>query len=195
LQKHPDDIFISIEEEAPTAKQMADWEKLTKTVVYGFPLLTGAAFSEIAKEMAIEQGIDDPESVNILARACEGDTWMLFTELQKIAAGGTSQLAMPHVQVSMYDTIDRWIENRLNWMKDVEDPELRQELWQRALPSVRTGLRLRDGDEEGIPPFLVRKRSWYARVPGLEKSLAKLLRGLKLSRSGYADPEESLPLL
>lgn len=195
LRYDPDQtIVISVESEALDSAAARVFADTPKFVRYDFPLMKSAEFLRWLTEKAISLGITDQTQVRQLASFTGNDTWLAFSELIKLAAGGVVEN-----QKTMFSTVFDYADRYLRAGKDryamLDDKASDGNALMIFLSQARTALRVRDQDTDGIKPFLISKMSSLRMQKNLEQDFASLLHAIFLQRTGYADEKEAMTLI
>ena len=90
LQDPENAIVVSVEAEVPNEVAMKAFAEVPKFVRYDFPIQVGSGFSTWVVTIAEKLGVKDKNAARQIAEVAEGDSWLAWNELLKLAAGGTS---------------------------------------------------------------------------------------------------------
>jgi hypothetical protein len=186
-------IVVSIEEEMPKAKILEELKEI-KIIKYDFTEERGARFSALVEEWANELMIKDQALIKRVAEVAEGDSWLAWGELSKIAAGGTSELALPSYKRTMFDFADAFLRQESNRYNVLEDQEDSHAFLATFLSGARSFLRARDRATEGLHPYVV-KKMMSLRAVQVERALGKALLGHQAVRSGLGSDGEAILII
>lgn len=193
LTRDPDRVIVvSIEQEKPTNADLKAFADVPKLILNEYPLLRGAAFETWVVQTGETLGIHDLEGLKSLARECDGDSWLASNELLKMAAGGTSSV-VKEGSLSGYEYADRFLtpdSRRYNLLSSEDRDQIAYPLFQQSIAA----LRVKDGDSQGLPPFVISKMRSVDRDRAARVMATSILL-LSLSRAGFADSHEALGIL
>jgi hypothetical protein len=187
-------IVVSVEEERPASSVMKPFEELPKIVVNDYPLLSGRAFTDWAREIAKTLGNIDDNQVVKLADFCEGDSWKFINEAIKLAAGASLELDRSSSEASAYDLADQILKKDLRRRGNAEKIEFSYAETSVLVQQGVAALRVKDQDVAGLPPFVLKK---LQSMNMIEPSLifASSLEMLFLQRAGFCNEAESISLI
>ncbi len=195
LTRDPDHVIVvDVESEPLSSVAERAFQDVPKITKYSFPIEHGKKFEAFALTLAERLKIPDQASVVALALAVDGDSWLLWNELLKLAAGGASSLSDPPLSQVVYPFTDAYLRKDQAWTKALADEDLAAEFLQTCLHQSRAALRVRDGATGGLHPFLVSKMKGRA-FHELEAALGASLAALFSQRAGYGDEIEASTLL
>lgn len=195
LKKDPEGaIVVSLEQEPMKAEQKKLFTKEMKFVEYPFPLMQGAAFVAWARDVSLQAGIIWNESLQILARETDGDTWDFVNEMQKLAAGGTLEKGTRLALASVYEVAEKFVRGDGSHYKNLFAEKETQDPTPLLISQSRSAIRVRDGFTDGIHPFVVKKMK---NVSGnnLEKRLQIAINAQIKQRSGLLSGKEISSIL
>jgi DNA polymerase III delta subunit len=154
-------IFVTIEEEPPSAKILSEFEGV-KVIRYDHPLLSGGAFLAWCKTRAQALGATIKDAIDIAQRT-DGDAWLAEQELMKRAANMNAPLVTLEGETgSVFDVAEAYLRKSAHWRGDIHAVSDSQPLMVIASQS-RSAVRVMSGDTSGIHPFVVKKLSQIRR--------------------------------
>ncbi len=185
-------ILLTVEEEMPNAKTL-EALKSAPLFHYPFPTQTGAAFRRFVRELATKHGVSGTIADQI-ANQTEGDSWQAVQEIAKQAAnphaiestGGSSS-------GSVFEIADAVLTRRQSWRQTLANAEDENAI-SICLSQTRSYLRVRDGEIEGLHPYVAKKLN-ALRVTNPEARMEDVLRALYISRTGLGNSTEAETLL
>jgi len=197
LTKDPENIIIiSVESERSPETTMKAFANVPKLVKYEFPVQKGADFGKWVADRAMILGYQDEKRVAQLAATCDGDSWLAWNELLKLAAGSTENLRRI-VMPKIYDYAEWYVKggDRRYLFLDGRESESSDVLTV-FLSQIRAALRVRDNDTEGLHPFVVKKMQSLAhQKKDLEETMSVILQAYLSQRIGYGSEDEIAAIL
>jgi hypothetical protein len=186
-------IVVSVEEEAPKAKMLEELKEI-KIIKYEFVEESGARFLKLVEEWAAELPVQDRAAIKRIADAAEGDSWLAWNELMKVAAGGASELASPTLSRSLFDYSDAFLrenEDRYTLLRNKDEAHA---FLATLLSGARSFLRVRDRATEGLHPYVAKKMAALKAVQP-EQIFAMALLGHLAVRGGLGSDEENILII
>lgn len=191
LASHGDEtIVVTKEEESPVEKVLKLFQEKTQTIVYSYPVLKGKDWRAWIMQMAKKLGANASSAFIEAASAYEGDTWFIWNELCKCAAGGAQELKSLEQTQSVFDRVDSYLARRSYRFTSLVNDEDAAALLSPLLSQARTALRVRDGATQGLHPFLVKKMEAFGTHAGYVH--AQALQAMFLVRAGYGADAEAM---
>lgn len=188
-------IVISVENEQPAVSILKLFSQVPKFFKFEFPLQHGPAFNRWLTGKADNLGVKNQTQVSRLAEYCDGDSWLAWNELVKLAAGSAEDLKTT-LTPTIFELAEKYLMGNDDQRAFLGDREAVQEALTVFLSQARAALRVRDRDMEGLHPFLIRKmQSLNTNKINLEQIFATLLMTLLAQRTGYGSEEEILAML
>lgn len=188
-------ILLTLEDEPPTATVLKELGEDIKIVRYDFPSLQGKAFLDWALEEGKAMNIQDETVIRHIAELTSGDSWHCFFELMKQAANpGAEVMIGEGSEESIFTFAETYIKGDKRWLSIIKEPDLHKQVLTTFLTQARAGIRVRDGANDGLHPFLARKLRGQ-RLEEAEQALARVIEGFFLQRSGFGDEKEILGIL
>ncbi len=195
LAKDPENVIVvSVEDEMSSVAAWKVFENIPKIIKYEFPLQQGAAFEKWAQILAHSFGIKDVDSIRRIAEVADGDSWFVWNEFLKLAAGGTSEVVSPSPAPGVYEYADAFIHQRPAWRSALLDEDVVGQLLNVFVSQARAAIRVRDGSTAGLHPYVVKKMK-QRKIGNLEERLAYALMALLAQRAGLGDEAEAMSLL
>ncbi len=186
-------IVVSIEEEI-LKEDALNFLEGVKIIKYSFPERSGASFQAWVEQQAVLLHVSDADAVRKISVNADGDSWLAWNELSKLAAGGMSDLVSPAFEVSIFDQADAFLQQSSGARRFLYKVDSLSEILPAFMSQARAALRARDGAIDGLHPFVVKKMKMKAATHAEEKA-ACLLRALFCQRAGYAADTEAIALL
>lgn len=186
-------IVVTVEEQPLTIEQQKQFSHSGKFVQNAFSIESGKSFLVFAKQLAREFPIAWTPALDDLVLQTNGDSWLLWNELGKYAAGSyqTQSFAFPHH--SGFDTVEFFLtqdSRRYSTPRLQESPDFLSLM----VSQTRAALRIRDRATQGLHPYVLKKIS-SLKINDLDEKI-RLSLFLHISqRLGYFTTEESSVLL
>lgn len=187
-------VIVSVEEEKPASNILKIFEGVPKVILNEYPILRGVAFKTWALEYAHSVEVFDDEMVQILISRYEGDCWSFSREVMKLSAGASLHLTKDLEQDSVFEIADYVLKGQKNKYPLLLDKNQTQLEVTILLQQSLSYLRTKDGDIQGLPPFLVSKMR-HLNLKDIEVVLANAIEAIVLQRNGFMDDQEAVSLL
>jgi len=196
FSKDPENIItISVESEPPPEAVMKVFAAVPKFFKYDFPIQTSSKFFKWLCDRAKALGFRDEERLKHLAEISEGDSWLAWNELTKLAAGSDEDLQRFY-SPTIFEFAERYLKGTDNQYDFLSDSDALREAQTVFLSQARAAVRVRDNDTQDLHPYLVKKmRNVAEQTKKFEQSLACILQALMLQRVGMGNEEETNVLL
>jgi hypothetical protein len=180
LQADADNTVICTVETEPPDRKTFDALKIAPCVDRQFPFMTSAEFRDWVEKHAEEIGVDN-ETAHQIANLTDGDTWFAVTELGKRSVSpNASPTEQKDMITGLYDLVDHTIAGTKYWRREILDSDEDGAL-NAIVSQKRFQLRIQDGYEEGIHPFVKKKLQYLRMQPG-SIALSYALRALISNR-------------
>lgn len=185
-------VFLTVEEEPPTAKVLGLFEK-APLHHYPFVQMTGEMFRAWVRAAGAAEGVSN-EKADKIAEIYDGDAWSAMTEISKVAANDemTAKDEKKYASLNIFDLAEMAMTKRQSWRFTVER-QADGGFLSIFIGQLRSFLRVRDNATDGIHPFVQKKMSRLS-VPDSKARLSKVLCAHVASRSGLATDEETTAL-
>jgi hypothetical protein len=187
-------IVVSIESDPLSAKSTEALAKVPKVICYDFPLLKGEEFRSWLDSIAKTLAISNEAAIRQIAEAADGDGWLAWNELLKVAAGGQTFLAPMLEDKSVFEAADLFLRDVKSFAYLSESDASFSAIAPAFLSQTRAAIRVRDGATDGLHPYVVKKLQRIPPSP-LEPTLAALIKAMISQRSGLGTDSDVLPIL
>lgn len=178
-------IVVSVEEEPPSEKYVAEFEK-AKFVLYASPLLTGSKFFAWCASRAKAVGANESDAKEIADRT-DGNAWLAEQELMKRAANPRAELVeFAGEPAGAFEAADAFLTERSGWRSTITETD---EAFYMLSGQARSAVRVADRATDGLHPFVAKKLS-QLRVQRPIQRLMHAIRGVIVQRSGLAQADE-----
>lgn len=196
LAKEPENVIVvSLEEELPAWTKEKTFTSRVKVIFYEYPFLKGNEFTQWVNSVAAEIGVDARSpAVRQLISIAGGDSWLVWNEIQKLGAGGEASLIKLEDDCTAFQYAEWYLAGQQRRREILQNKDGSSANLSTLLGQTRSALRVRDGAEAGIHPFVIKKMRAFS-ANDLEQAFAGVLLTLFMQRNGLADETESALLL
>ncbi len=188
-------IVLTLEEESPTGAVLKELGTGVKVIKYDFPYMSSRDFFAWATQTAAKMGLQDVHAVREIAEAAEGDSWSCYFELMKRAASSEATLANRESgEGTIFAFADAYLRREQGWRHVGEQADVSKQVLTTFLTQVRAAVRVRDGAEQGLHPFVAKKLRGQ-RFQDSDELFARVVEGFFVQRSGFGDDKDVLAVL
>ncbi len=188
-------IVVTQEDDRLTAEQKKMFSAQGKCVEYAFPILSSGPFLAFAKELAALIGLAWSEDLNHIADAINGDSWLLWNEWMKLAAGGVEERVNEGVGADHFALAEHFLEGRKDFFAEIFYERDVGDLLPLFVSQARSAVRVRDRATSGVHPYVVRKMERVARAGGIDEKAKRILFVQMAQRMGFCDAEDAMMLV